>query len=141
MITISSLGAPEAGRVVGNCPSTLVQISRFVRTDRGHSRIFGNAKAACACALFCAHHLRITAASQSLRSQRGKNRKSSPLRAIDAAHFLPRPGIRFPQDGCVSCSYLGLCLGNQNLARSMVRDFRLAPAEQQQFLSQLHAVT
>ena len=34
---------------------------------------------------------------------------------IEAAQFLPRPGIRFPQNGCVSCSHLGLCLGNQDL--------------------------
>src|SRR3954465_2759954 len=29
---------------------------------------------------------------------------------IEAAQFLPRPGIRFPQNGCTSCPYLGLCL-------------------------------
>jgi hypothetical protein len=34
---------------------------------------------------------------------------------IEAAQFLPRPGIRFPQNGCVSCAHLGLCLGNQSL--------------------------
>ncbi len=34
---------------------------------------------------------------------------------IEAAQFLPRPGIRFPQNGCTSCSYLGLCLQNQPL--------------------------
>ena len=34
---------------------------------------------------------------------------------IEAAQFLPRPGIRFPQNGCVSCAHLGLCLGNQPL--------------------------
>ncbi len=34
---------------------------------------------------------------------------------IEAAQFLPRPGIRFPQNGCTSCSYLGLCLHNQPL--------------------------
>jgi hypothetical protein len=32
---------------------------------------------------------------------------------IETAQFLPRPGIRFPQNGCVSCAYLGLCLGNE----------------------------
>ena len=35
---------------------------------------------------------------------------------IEAAQFLPRPGIRFPQNGCVSCAHLGLCLGNDHLA-------------------------
>ncbi len=34
---------------------------------------------------------------------------------IEAAQFLPHSGIRFPQNGCVSCPYLGLCLGNQQL--------------------------
>jgi hypothetical protein len=35
---------------------------------------------------------------------------------IETAQFLPRPGIRFPQNGCVSCAHLGLCLGNELLA-------------------------
>jgi CRISPR/Cas system-associated exonuclease Cas4 (RecB family) len=34
---------------------------------------------------------------------------------IEAGQFLPHPGIRFPQNGCTSCSYLGLCLHNQPL--------------------------
>lgn len=34
---------------------------------------------------------------------------------IEAAQFLPRPGIRFPQNGCTSCSYVGLCLHDQQL--------------------------
>ena len=34
---------------------------------------------------------------------------------IESAQFLPRPGIRFPQNGCGSCAHLGLCLGNQPL--------------------------
>ncbi len=34
---------------------------------------------------------------------------------IEVGQFLPHPGIRFPQNGCVSCPYLGLCLGNQQL--------------------------
>jgi hypothetical protein len=34
---------------------------------------------------------------------------------IEAAQFLQRPGIRFPQNGCISCPYLGLCLQNQPL--------------------------
>jgi hypothetical protein len=35
---------------------------------------------------------------------------------IEAAQFQSRPGIRFPQNGCVSCAHLGLCLGNEALA-------------------------
>src|ERR1700719_5350107 len=34
---------------------------------------------------------------------------------IEAGHFESHSGIRFPQNGCVSCSQLGLCLGNQQL--------------------------
>jgi len=34
---------------------------------------------------------------------------------IEAGQFAPHSGIRFPQNGCVSCAQLGLCLGNQPL--------------------------
>ncbi len=34
---------------------------------------------------------------------------------IEAAQFPPHSGIRFPQNGCTSCPYLGLCLQNQPL--------------------------
>ena len=34
---------------------------------------------------------------------------------IEAGQFLPHSGIRFPQNGCTSCSYMGLCLQNQPL--------------------------
>jgi len=37
---------------------------------------------------------------------------------IETAQFPLRPGIRFPQNGCVSCAHLGLCLGNQTLIES-----------------------
>ena len=37
---------------------------------------------------------------------------------IEAGQFLPHSGIRFPQNGCVSCAHLGLCLGNQQLMES-----------------------
>src|SRR5512147_1743230 len=37
---------------------------------------------------------------------------------IEAAQFLPHPGIRFPSNGCTSCPYLGLCLQNQPLIDS-----------------------
>lgn len=36
-------------------------------------------------------------------------------RRIEAAQFASHPGIRFPQNGCVSCAHLGLCLGNESL--------------------------
>jgi hypothetical protein len=34
---------------------------------------------------------------------------------IEGGQFLPHSGIRFPNNGCVSCADLGLCLGNQQL--------------------------
>ena len=37
---------------------------------------------------------------------------------IQAGEFLPHSGIRFPQNGCVSCQHLGLCLGDQALIDS-----------------------
>jgi hypothetical protein len=35
---------------------------------------------------------------------------------IEAANFLPHSGIRFPQNPCSSCPYVGLCLGKQDTA-------------------------
>jgi hypothetical protein len=32
---------------------------------------------------------------------------------IESADFLPHSGIRFPQNPCSTCPYLGLCLGQQ----------------------------
>jgi hypothetical protein len=37
---------------------------------------------------------------------------------IEAGEFLPHSGIRFPQNGCINCPQLGLCLGNQQLVDS-----------------------
>jgi hypothetical protein len=34
---------------------------------------------------------------------------------IEAAQFPSHSGIRFPQNGCTSCSHLGLCIDNQPL--------------------------
>jgi hypothetical protein len=34
---------------------------------------------------------------------------------IEAGQFVSHSGIRFPQNACVSCSHLGLCLNNQPL--------------------------
>jgi hypothetical protein len=34
---------------------------------------------------------------------------------IESAQFPSHSGIRFPQNGCVSCPHLGLCLDNQTL--------------------------
>jgi hypothetical protein len=40
------------------------------------------------------------------------------IRQIESAQFLPHSGIRFPQNPCSSCPYVGLCLGRQELAEA-----------------------
>ena len=39
----------------------------------------------------------------------------STIAQIEAGQFPPHSGIRFPMNGCTSCSHLGLCLGNPEL--------------------------
>jgi hypothetical protein len=41
---------------------------------------------------------------------------------IEAAQFPSHSGIRFPQNGCLSCPHLGLCLDNPPLIeRKLIR--------------------
>src|SRR5437762_10966347 len=40
------------------------------------------------------------------------------IERIESAEFLPHSGIRFPQNPCTSCPYIGLCLGRQDLAEA-----------------------
>jgi len=42
----------------------------------------------------------------------------STVNQIETGQFLPHSGIRFPQNACVSCSHLGVCLGDQQLVDS-----------------------
>ena len=37
------------------------------------------------------------------------------IHQLESGHFSSHSGIRFPQNGCVSCPHMGLCLGNQQL--------------------------
>jgi hypothetical protein len=37
------------------------------------------------------------------------------IRRIESTQFLPHAGIRFPQNPCSTCPYLGLCPGQQEL--------------------------
>src|ERR1700719_570825 len=37
------------------------------------------------------------------------------IRRVESAQFLPHSGIRFPQNPCSTCPYLGLCLGKPAL--------------------------
>ena len=54
---------------------------------------------------------------------------------IEAAQFPSHSGIRFPQNGCVSCSHLGLCLGDQKLIDSTL--IRTAGASDLAWLDEL----
>jgi len=44
----------------------------------------------------------------------------STIRRIESAEFLPHSGIRFPQNPCSSCAYVGLCLGRQDMADAVL---------------------
>jgi hypothetical protein len=37
---------------------------------------------------------------------------------IECGYFLPHSGIRFPQNPCTTCPYIGLCLGRQELVEA-----------------------
>ena len=37
---------------------------------------------------------------------------------IESAQFLPHSGVRFPQNLCTSCPYVGLCLGRPELVET-----------------------
>jgi hypothetical protein len=54
---------------------------------------------------------------------------------IEAGQFPPHSGIRFPQNGCVSCAQLGLCLGDQQLIDTKL--VRLAGASDLDWLDHL----
>ena len=46
----------------------------------------------------------------------------STIRRIESAEFLPHSGVRFPQNPCSSCPYVGLCLGkNEMIDAALVR--------------------
>jgi hypothetical protein len=41
---------------------------------------------------------------------------------IESGNFLPHSGIRFPQNPCTSCPYVGLCLGRSELVeKALIR--------------------
>jgi len=55
-----------------------------------------------------------TSISEEQRQEYGQLVEES-IGRIEASRFLPHSGIRFPQNGCVSCPYVGLCLDDQTL--------------------------
>jgi hypothetical protein len=40
------------------------------------------------------------------------------IQQIESGHFLPHSGIRFPQNPCTSCPYIGLCLARPELVQA-----------------------
>ena len=44
----------------------------------------------------------------------------STIRRIESGDFLPHSGIRFPQNPCSTCPYVGLCLGKQEMVDAAV---------------------
>ena len=55
---------------------------------------------------------------------------------IESARFLPHSGVRFPQNPCSSCSYMGLCLGKQEMVNE--RLMRRSGAEDLGWLDELN---
>ena len=58
-----------------------------------------------------------TAISHEQREEFGHLVQDS-IHRIESAEFLPHSGIRFPQNPCTSCPYIGLCLGRRDLAEA-----------------------
>ena len=58
------------------------------------------------------------------------------IRRIELADFLPHSGIRFPQNPCNSCPYVGLCLGKQEMADASLE--RRPGAESLDWLDELN---
>ena len=58
------------------------------------------------------------------------------IQRIESAQFLAHSGIRFPQNPCSSCPYIGLCLGRQDLAEAAL--IRRAGAENFGWLDELN---
>jgi hypothetical protein len=58
-----------------------------------------------------------TSISEEPRSEFGQL-VGATIGQIEAARFPSHSGIRFPQNGCVSCAHLGLCLDDQKLIDS-----------------------
>jgi hypothetical protein len=64
------------------------------------------------------------------------NLVENTIRRIESADFLPHSGVRFPQNPCTTCPYLGLCLGKQEMVD--VALVRRAGAESLDWLDELN---
>jgi hypothetical protein len=58
-----------------------------------------------------------TVISQEQREEFG-HLVENTVQRIESAEFLPHSGVRFPQNPCISCPYIGLCLGRHDLAEA-----------------------
>jgi len=58
-----------------------------------------------------------TTISEEQRQEFGQLAKDT-IRRIESAEFLPHSGIRFPQNPCSTCPYVGLCLGKQEMVET-----------------------
>jgi PD-(D/E)XK nuclease superfamily len=59
-------------------------------------------------------YLRATISEE--RRQEFRQLVGDTIGRIESARFLPHSGVRFPQNPCSSCAYMGLCLGRQDMA-------------------------
>ncbi len=75
-----------------------------------------------------------TTISQEQREEFGQLVQDT-ISQIEKARFLPHSGIRFPQNACTSCSYIGLCLGKQDLVQMGL--LRRSGAEKLDWLDEL----
>ena len=48
------------------------------------------------------------------------------VREMEGGHFYPRSGIRYPNNQCLNCAYVGLCLRQKRLV-----DDKLVKIEEQ----------
>lgn len=58
-----------------------------------------------------------TAISEEQRQEFGRLVQDT-IRRIGSAEFLPHSGIRFPQNPCSTCPYVGLCLGRHEMVET-----------------------
>jgi hypothetical protein len=79
-------------------------------------------------------YLRATISDEQ-REQFG-NLVENTIRRIESADFLPHSGVRFPQNPCTTCPYVGLCLGKQEMVD--VALVRRAGAESLDWLNELN---
>jgi hypothetical protein len=61
-------------------------------------------------------YLRATIADQ--QRQEFQTLVEDTVSRIESALFLPHSGIRFPQNPCTTCPFLGLCLDQRDLVEA-----------------------